>query len=123
MKKLLVIFSLAFAITACQSNANKTETVNDPTKNPLPTNIIQGTQAGQRPTNNPPHGQPFHDCALPNGAPFPANGGVSQPKAAELPQPKVEMQQPAAPSGSVKLNPAHGQPGHKCELPVGAPLI
>lgn len=120
MKKLLVIFSLAFAVTACQSNANKTETANDPTKNPLPTNIIEGTQSGQRPTHNPPHGQPFHDCALPDGAPFPTNN-ASQPKTTELPQPKVEMQQPAA-SESVKLNPAHGQPGHKCELPVGAPL-
>jgi hypothetical protein len=25
-------------------------------------------------------------------------------------------------SGSPALNPAHGQPGHRCELPVGAPL-
>lgn len=119
MKKLLVIFSLAFAVTACQSNANKNEATNDPTKNPLPTNIIEGKQSGQRPTHNPPHGQPFHDCNLPDGAPFPTND-ASQPKATELPKPQVEAQLPAA--GPVKLNPAHGMPGHKCELPVGAPL-
>jgi len=27
-----------------------------------------------------------------------------------------------ASSGDVKLNPAHGEPGHRCEIPVGAPL-
>jgi hypothetical protein len=25
-------------------------------------------------------------------------------------------------SGDVMLNPAHGEPGHRCEIPVGAPL-
>jgi len=24
--------------------------------------------------------------------------------------------------GNVALNPAHGQPGHRCDIPVGAPL-
>lgn len=124
MKKLLAILFLAFAISACQSNSKK-ETVNDPTKNALPTNM----QAGQKPTHNPAHGQPFHDCALPVGAPLTANaGGAVQPQAAPqiaepVAEPKIEIKQQAAPVNSnVKLNPAHGEPGHKCELPVGAPL-
>lgn len=25
-------------------------------------------------------------------------------------------------NGDVALNPAHGQPGHRCDIPVGAPL-
>lgn len=25
-------------------------------------------------------------------------------------------------TGDVKLNPPHGEPGHRCEIPVGAPL-
>lgn len=29
---------------------------------------------------------------------------------------------PAANTGNVALNPPHGQPGHRCEIPVGAPL-
>lgn len=29
---------------------------------------------------------------------------------------------PASLSGNVKLNPAHGQPGHRCDIPDGAPL-
>ncbi|MBD1397581.1 hypothetical protein H9Q13_10420 [Pontibacter sp. JH31] len=28
----------------------------------------------------------------------------------------------AAPAGDVALNPAHGEPGHNCAIPVGAPL-
>lgn len=28
----------------------------------------------------------------------------------------------AGSSGDVALNPAHGQPGHSCKIPVGAPL-
>jgi hypothetical protein len=112
MKKLLAIFFLAFAVSACQSN-NKKE----------PTNI----QAGQKPTHNPAHGQPFHDCALPVGAPLTANAGEIQqaaPTIAEpVAEPKIEIKQQAAPvNNNVKLNPAHGEPGHKCELPVGAPL-
>lgn len=28
----------------------------------------------------------------------------------------------ASQDGNVKVNPSHGQPGHNCDLPVGAPL-
>jgi hypothetical protein len=28
----------------------------------------------------------------------------------------------AASASGAKLNPAHGEPGHRCEIPVGAPL-
>ncbi len=34
----------------------------------------------------------------------------------------VEAQANSKAAGDVKLNPAHGQPGHTCSLPVGAPL-
>ncbi|MCW8980745.1 MULTISPECIES: hypothetical protein [Altibacter] len=34
---------------------------------------------------------------------------------------KTEAVTPAG-DGDVALNPAHGQPGHRCDLPVGAPL-
>jgi len=37
--------------------------------------------------------------------------------------PQSEAAAPAnKPAGNVKLNPAHGQPGHSCSVPVGAPL-
>lgn len=35
---------------------------------------------------------------------------------------QAAMQQMPASGGEVALNPEHGQPGHRCEIPVGAPL-
>ena len=85
---------------------------------------------------NPPHGQPGHICGIPVGAPLnskptgtpvttsstnaysvtPTSGGTPAllaPPAATA-APAVET-----PAG---MNPPHGQPGHVCGTPVGAPL-
>lgn len=92
---------------------------------------------------NPPHGQPGHRCDIAVGAPL-------NSKPAPAPQTKVQqVQQPAAnaiqakpvtaaqqalvqntqaaeanllPATPKGKNPPHGQPGHKCELPIGADL-
>lgn len=78
---------------------------------------------------NPEHGMPGHRCEIPVGAPltskpedFQNNAGASQNM---MPQngPRIESQpiKPGAASGA-RLNPAHGQPGHDCNIPVGDPL-
>ena len=39
--------------------------------------------------------------------------------------PQVQVTQPVSPvaaPSTVKVNPPHGQPGHRCDLQVGAPL-
>ena len=94
-------------------------------------------------TLNPPHGQPGHRCDIAVGAPLPNDGNVvaqaqsqahpvSQGEAmpvvsGSMPQQVVQVQQPqnqqsyVGPKGE-KLNPPHGQPGHRCDIPVGAPL-
>jgi hypothetical protein len=91
---------------------------------------------------NPPHGQPGHRCDIAVGAPL-------NSKPAPPPQTTAQQIQPAAPAGAATpvtaaqqalaqstqapsssllpsapkgKNPAHGQPGHKCELPIGADL-
>ncbi|YBV31198.1 hypothetical protein ACKVMI_09960 [Paenimyroides ceti] len=97
---------------------------------------------------NPPHGEPGHRCEIPVGAPLdsqpstavptqqnqtpaqPANGGKgflsSGNNAAQQGQPQqVPQQQTAqktAPGFSGKPNPAHGQPGHRCDIQVGQTL-
>ncbi len=73
---------------------------------------------------NPPHGKPGHRHDLPDGAPLP---GVvpnqTSASASSLPFLETRSTQTAtAASGAVALNPAHGQPGHRCEIAVGAPL-
>lgn len=88
---------------------------------------------------NPPHGEPGHRCDIPVGAPLntpPATGAGTSPMQTQIeravPVPAPSSQSPAqlpqqspAPtnaSGSGNVNPAHGQPGHRCDIPVGAPL-
>jgi hypothetical protein len=102
---------------------------------------------GTPPELNPPHGQPFHRCEIPVGSPLntvaapkkpvtPAittGGAPTLENAARLNNPQnynTQVNTPSAPavtntntSGTPpKLNPPHGQPFHKCEIPVGSPL-
>lgn len=76
---------------------------------------------------NPKHGEPGHRCDISVGAPLPEAG--AQPSAAPSAAPVaaqaavVPGQTVAAPgNGSVKLNPKHGEPGHRCDIAVGSPL-
>jgi hypothetical protein len=72
---------------------------------------------------NPAHGQPGHRCDIAVGAPL--DSKPTQPTVNATPQPVAIAPQPAsnvAASGGSGLNPAHGQPGHRCDIAVGAPL-
>jgi hypothetical protein len=123
MNKMLLIGLVALVFSSCQSESGKKETVITPTPTGVNSTSTETTATGEKPAVNPAHGQPFHDCALPVGAPLVASDLPAQPDASTAPvnmQPQVQ-QQPAT-SQEVRLNPAHGAPGHKCELPVGAPL-
>ncbi|WP_318642388.1 hypothetical protein [Flavobacterium ardleyense] len=76
---------------------------------------------------NPAHGQPGHRCDIQVGAPLNSPAGKPAPQPITTP---VQQSMPAAPSilnapsgnTAVGMNPAHGQPGHKCDVAVGAPL-
>lgn len=89
------------------------------------------------PGMNPPHGQPGHRCDIPVGQPL--NG---QPAAALATQNinvgnnnVVQIDPNAVSPGKITIdnngkqvktapgmNPPHGQPGHRCDIPVGQPL-
>lgn len=101
-----------------------------PAPTPAPAQTVQTTTvASTAPGMNPPHGQPGHRCDIAVGAP------LNSPKAQT---PAVQPQKPAAtlekvtPQSAPKpavvtetapgMNPPHGQPGHRCEIAVGAPL-
>lgn len=80
---------------------------------------------------NPPHGQPGHRCEIPVGAPLDGSGGdntpviQAQPQSNQSPVIKTTGNVPvngASTTTSGNVNPPHGQPGHRCEIPVGAPL-
>lgn len=95
---------------------------------------------------NPPHGQPYHRCDIAVGAPLdspPSNATpqstntkapVAAPGKANTPNMQaIENAMKATPSPTKNaaaantgtkplLNPAHGQPFHRCDIPVGSPL-
>lgn len=77
------------------------------------------------PGMNPPHGQPGHRCEIAVGAPLnsaPA-ATAAKPAAPNVSiQPGTVSSQPAVTTTAPGMNPAHGQPGHRCDIAVGAPL-
>lgn len=82
----------------------------------------------EAPKLNPAHGLPGHRCDLAVGAPLPS--GSDAGAATQSPQ-NINLNQgprqpdstlPATPAAGVKVNPAHGMPGHRCDIQVGAPL-
>ncbi|CEN46935.1 conserved hypothetical protein [Capnocytophaga canis] len=105
--------------------------------------LLNATSASQLPTTgssgvtlNPPHGAPGHRCDIPVGAPLPNSSNMPQNISQHIPVsenealPQVSSEGFAVPqtaslsvdSRGVKLNPPHGEPDHRCDIPVGAPL-
>ncbi|WP_125719023.1 hypothetical protein [Flavobacterium ustbae] len=77
---------------------------------------------------NPAHGQPGHRCDIAVGAPL-NSAPPQQGQAATQTGQTVKVGQPqvvtttTVPAKTPKgMNPPHGQPGHRCDIPVGAPL-
>ena len=83
---------------------------------------------------NPPHGQPGHRCDIPVGEPL--SSAPAAAPATTSPVVPTSLQTtpaPVTPVGSILsttpatatapgMNPPHGQPGHRCDIDVGAPL-
>ena len=83
---------------------------------------------------NPAHGQPGHRCDIAVGAPLNSAAPATTTPAAVTSTPAVTTQpavvtppagtttSPAVTTTAAGMNPAHGQPGHRCDIAVGAPL-
>ena len=113
-------------------------------------NVITSDQA-PKDGINPPHGHPGHRCDISVGAPLdsaptqaqngqptqaaqPSSNGqgfLGQGNAQAAPQQtqtaqavpqQTQTAQVTAPGMQGKPNPAHGQPGHRCDVSVGQPL-
>lgn len=128
----------AMSWTGCNSEAsettgpippsNNTNTVspNTPPNQQAPSQVAVPPQQVPSPAAaaglNPPHGQPGHRCDIEVGKPL-----DSKPIQATIPgnqqqQTTIASPQKANPATGPGLNPPHGQPGHRCDLAVGAPL-
>ncbi len=99
-----------------------------------PQNVnIQPAHAAQTAAGtNPPPGQPGHRCDIAVGAPLNSAPTTTQAAVTPAQQPVVQqvktapvVQQVATPTPQKTapgMNPPHGQPGHRCDIAVGAPL-
>ncbi len=70
---------------------------------------------------NPAHGQPGHRCDIAVGAPL---NGIGENSNTTMTPQKIDLNKmnSSPTSGGGNLNPAHGQPGHRCDIKVGDPL-
>lgn len=84
---------------------------------------------------NPAHGQAGHRCDIAVGAPLnspvaaqqqvqnTATAGAQKGQVINANQKNVVTTTTVAPVKVAKgMNPSHGQPGHRCDIPVGSPL-
>ena len=91
---------------------------------------IQPAQASNSGGLNPAHGAPGHRCDIAVGAPLnsaPAAQAAVAPATTQQIQesPPIQVSKPVqAPVQKTApgMNPPHGQPGHRCDISVGAPL-
>ncbi len=81
---------------------------------------VQPTAPGM----NPPHGQPNHRCDIAVGAPLNSKPApATTPAATAAAQPQVVMTEvPNKVKTAPGMNPPHGEPNHRCDIAVGAPL-
>lgn len=80
-------------------------------------NTASATPAGM----NPPHGQPNHRCDIAVGAPL--NSAPTKAIATQTQSTASNIKPAAVPSVVAPgMNPPHGQPNHRCDIAVGAPL-
>lgn len=99
------------------------------------TNTIAPVTTSTAPGMNPAHGQPGHRCDIAVGAPLdskpvaatttttPLPLTPSLPSATPVSPATIPAAVPAATTATAPgMNPPHGQPGHRCDISVGAPL-
>ena len=84
--------------------------------------VNQTSSTPTKPGMNPPHGQPNHRCDIAVGAPLnsPIPKSVTPPVSTTTNTPAQNTTgKTVTPSG---MNPPHGEPGHRCDIAVGASL-
>ncbi len=109
---------------------NPTQQQNVVTTAPQTTMVSPATTTVTAPGMNPPHGQPGHRCDINVGAPLnskPAPANVQPVVTTTTPAPtqpsNVTVKEvPNTVKTAPGMNPPHGEPGHRCEISVGAPL-
>lgn len=135
MKKLTFIFFTLLFIGCASKNEKDKKTTFIPTptglsgiKQTAPSNLsLNNNRASTNLITNPKHGEPGHRCDIAVGAPLNTNKQQIQPQQSPTAAQATQVAQtaPSIKATSFKgggLNPKHGEPGHRCDIAVGAPL-
>jgi len=138
MKYLYPAAAFVFFIffVSCDSESDNKEQLVAPsvslTTNPtLPANIDSAAAFKAGVALNPQHGQPGHRCDIAVGAPLNApvtniqpNVSATPPTSSTTTNTNIDAQKvlPQVNTSTAALNPKHGEPGHRCDIAVGAPL-
>ena len=129
---LAVIFISTALLTSCKDKEQVTEVeTNTPQEatleqkkqaleNIAPTTTNTGASNGDLAVN-PAHGQPGHSCAIPVGAPLNGSSNANS-SPIQMEMNKANSTPTQTPKSGSGINPAHGQPGHRCDIKVGDPL-
>ena len=130
-QSLIGILILSLGVISCD-NVEKPSLINTNSTAGMQPMPVPGASAGAvsaQPTTaalNPKHGMPGHRCDIPVGAPLnqPAANttpviNTTQPAASV---PSINLPQQSVSGATAMLNPKHGEPGHRCDIAVGAPL-
>lgn len=156
MKNLLTpLFIIAFALISCKNEAeNQTSKIvvpfyqvanqqqNQTAAAPQPSALYQQNGVNKNTANqiqtqtqtqtvaapvkvakgmNPSHGQPGHRCDIPVGAPL--NSPVAtNSTTTQVVSTSGQSVNTTSVNTAKGMNPPHGQPGHRCDIPVGSPL-
>lgn len=125
---------LGFALTSCKDELKPQESFVDysaKTNTSTPQNTVApGLNNAQQVSTttskvNPPHGQPGHVCGTEtkqqnNNIQVQQNSNQQYTINQPITTNKTITQNPVKVAKG--MNPAHGQPGHRCDIAVGAPL-
>ncbi|MFT3909693.1 MAG: hypothetical protein QM737_09735 [Ferruginibacter sp.] len=80
------------------------------------------TTTATAPGMNPPHGQPGHRCDIEVGAPLNSPATKPQTQTVSTTPTVTPVTTTAKTVTAPGMNPPHGEPGHRCDIAVGAPL-
>lgn len=128
-RNILTAFIAIGLLTSCSESS----TNNASSEGSRVDSLLGGSSASGDVRLNPAHGEPGHKCEIPVGAPLDSEPGnyvepeltiTPQTPGAQQPQMQMQPQSNESPAEMLAkgLNPPHGQAGHDCAIPVGAPL-
>lgn len=126
--------SIPLSADASAANRTASATTPKPVASPATPDVQSAAAPGAL---NPAHGQPGHRCDIAVGAPLNGTAAAPAPTTQTMQATVGQNGQVTQTTGGMRIaptpatasaktapgmNPAHGQPGHRCDIAVGAPL-